>query len=81
MIEVYWVMNSVGQRNGIYRAWVDGKLAADFNDVVFSGATKESFFDRIRFTGTRGGGVSNTLTPPEGQVRRYNRLAFFGSRN
>lgn len=81
MIEVYWVMNSVGQRNGIFRAWVDGRLAADFNDVVFSGATKDSFFDRIRFTGTRGGGVSNTLTPPEGQVRRYNRLAFFGSRN
>ncbi|MCE2902318.1 MAG: Ig-like domain-containing protein [Gemmatimonas sp.] len=80
-IEVYCVMNSVGRKDGILKAWIDGQVAADFTDVRFSGATTESVFENIRFAGTRGGGASTTLTPPEGQIRRYSRLSFFASEN
>jgi hypothetical protein len=78
-IEVYFQMNGVGQQNGVWKAWVDGKPTASFANVVFSSATAQSFFDGIRFTGTRGGGASTALTPPGGQVRRYTRLAFYAA--
>lgn len=80
-IEVYMAMNTVGRSDGIWQVWVDGVLAADLRNVPYSNATAESYFDGIRFTGTRGGGASNTLTPPEGQLRRYDRLAFYASAN
>jgi hypothetical protein len=47
----------------------------------FSAASAQAYFDGIRFTGTRGGGSSNTPTPAGGQVRRYDRLAFYASEN
>jgi hypothetical protein len=80
-IEAYCIMNGVGRSDGVVRAWIDGQLAVDFTNVRFSGATAESVFEGIRFTGTRGGGASSVLTPPQGQVRRFSRLAFFASEN
>jgi hypothetical protein len=80
-IEVYCVMNSVGRNDGVLKAWINGQLAADFTAVRFSGATAESVFENIRFSGVRGGGASSVLTPPQGQVRRFSRLAFFASEN
>jgi len=80
-IEMYCEMNSPGQQNGVWRTWVDGQLAVNFTNVRYSASGAQSYFNGIRFTGTRGGGASAVLTPPEGQVRRYDRLAFFGSGN
>ncbi len=76
-LEYYIVMNSPGQSNGILRIWVNGDLAMDRSNMRYSNASTQSFFDGIRFATTRGGGASSALTPPEGQIRRYDRLAFF----
>ena len=80
-VEFYIEMNTPGQANGVWKAWVDGQVAIDRNDVRFSNASSQATFDAIRFDGTRGCGASSVLTPPGGQVRRYNRLAFYGSTN
>ena len=80
-IEVYAVMNTPGQPNGIWRAWVNGQLAADFSNILYSNAATQATFDGIRFEGTRGGPAATIMTPPGGQVRRYNRLAFYGATN
>jgi uncharacterized protein YjdB len=80
-IEMYCEMNTPGQQNGVWRTWVDGQLAVNFTNVRYSASAGQSYFNGIRFTGTRGGGASAVLTPPEGQVRRYDRLAFFASGN
>lgn len=79
MIEMFLQLNSPNAADGIWRAWVDGVPAADFSNVSYYGAATQSYFDGIRFDGTRGGGTSTVLTPPGGQVRRYNRLAFYAS--
>jgi hypothetical protein len=80
-VEMYCAMNTPGRDDGVWRVWVDGAVAVDFTNVRYSAHPVQSFFDGIRFTGTRGGGASAVLTPPEGQVRRYNRLAFYYSLN
>lgn len=81
IIEIYAVMNTPGQSNGVWRAWVNGQLAADYSNVRYSNAASQSTFDGIRFTGTRGGPNGTVPVPAGGQVRRYNRLAFYGSTN
>ena len=78
-IEAYMALNSVGKADGIWRVWVDGQVAADRSDVAYSNTTDLSYFTGIKFTGVRGGGASTSLTPPEGQIRRYDRLAFYAS--
>lgn len=80
-IEFYVVMNTPGSRNGIWQVWVNGQQVINKTDARFSASSAQAVFDGIRFTGTRGGGQSNTLTPPGGQVRRYSRLAFYASNN
>lgn len=78
-IEAHLVMNTPGQRNGVLRVWVDGEPAVAWTDAYFSAQPTQSTFDAIRFEGVRGGGASSVLTPPEGQVRRYSRLAFYAA--
>ncbi len=80
-VEMYCAMNSPGQRDGVWRVWIDGQIAADFTTVRYSHSAVQSYFDGIRFPGTRGGGASTALTPAGGQFRRYDRLAFFASNN
>jgi uncharacterized protein YjdB len=80
-VEFYVVMNSPGQRNGIWQVWVNGQQVVNKTDARYSAQSVQSYFDGIRFSGVRGGGASSALTPPEGQVRRYNRLAFYASQN
>ena len=80
-IEMYCAMNTPGLQDGVWRVWIDGRVAVDVSNVRYSAHPVQSYFDGIRFTGTRGGGASTTLTPPEGQVRRYDRLAFYASPN
>lgn len=78
-IEAYLVMNTPGRRDGTLRVWVDGALAIDWRDAYYSAQPTQSVFDAIRFEGVRGGGASAVPTPPEGQVRRYSRLAFYAA--
>jgi hypothetical protein len=80
-IEFYVQMNTPGQRNGIWRVWVNGTQVVNMTNSRFSAASAQAYLDGIRFTGTRGGGSSNTPTPAGGQVRRYDRLAFYASEN
>jgi hypothetical protein len=79
LIEYYLKMNSPNKSDGIWKVWANGVPAADFDNIQFSSSSTQVYFDGIRFTGARGGGVSTHATPPEGQVRRYNRLTFFAS--
>lgn len=80
-IEMYAVMNTPGQSNGVWRVWVNGQLAADFTNIRYSSASTQAVFDGIRFEGVRGGPNDNRPVPAGGQVRRYDRLAFYGSPN
>lgn len=80
-VEFYVVMNTPGKSDGVWQAWIDGQMVVDRNDMRYSNASTQSLFEGMRFDGTRGGGPSEVLTPAGGQVRRYNRLAFFGSVN
>jgi hypothetical protein len=74
LVEMYLQMNTPGSSNGVWRAWVNGNLAANVENMQYSDLPRPVFFDGIYFDGTRGGGASTNPTPPSGQVRRYNRL-------
>jgi hypothetical protein len=76
-VEVDLTMNTPAQKNGVYKAWIDGALVMSGSDAVFRGGTAQGWFNAIRFDGTRGGGASSTPTPPGGQVRRYGRFAWY----
>jgi hypothetical protein len=78
-VEVYMEMNAPGSSNGVLKVWVNGQVAANRSDMMYSGASTQSVFDGMQFEGIRGGGASNTPTPAGGQVRRYNRLAFYAA--
>jgi hypothetical protein len=78
-VEYYIAMNTPGQSNGVWRVWINGEVAANLTNVRFSNSASQSVFDGIRFEGVRGGGPSSNPTPAGGQVRRYSRLAFYGS--
>jgi hypothetical protein len=78
-IEFSMEMNTPGSSNGVIKVWVNGQVAANRSDIIYSEAPTQSVCDGVRFDGTRGGGASNTPTPAGGQVRRYNRLAFYGA--
>jgi len=80
-VEYYMAMNTPGQSNGIWQVWINGQLAVNFTNMRYSNASSQSAFDGVRFEGVRGGGPSSTPTPSGGQVRRYSRLAFYGSQN
>jgi hypothetical protein len=77
-IECYMQVNTDDAYDGVLRFWVDGELLWEKLDVRY-GSHPDLSFDGVRFTGTRGGGVSEALTPADGQERRYSRLAFYGS--
>lgn len=79
LVEMYLQMNTPGSANGVWRAWVNGSLAANVANMQYSDLPRPVFFDGIVFDGTRGGGASSSPTPPNGQVRRYNRLAFYAA--
>lgn len=77
LVEMYMQMNTPGKTDGVWKAWVNGHLAADVPNMQYSELNRQTFFDGIVFDGTRGGGASSTPTPPHGQFRRYNRLALY----
>ena len=77
-IEMYLVMNTADTSDGIMKIWVDGEVAEDRSDIRYLNGASPSW-KGMRFDGTRGGGTSTTPTPAGGQVRRYNRLAFYAS--
>ena len=77
-VEVFMQINTPGARNGILRAWVDGQVSINRSDILYYTETSaQGVFDGIRFDGTRGGGTSTEPVPVGGQVRKYNRLAFY----
>lgn len=78
-VEIFMRMNTVGASNGVLKVWVDGGIAVDRSDMVYSNAASASVWDGITFEGIRGGGNSSTPTPAGGQLRRYNRLAFYAA--
>jgi hypothetical protein len=81
-LEFYVEINSPGQNNGVWRMWIDGQLATEYTNLrMYSGGTGQAYYRGIRFDGTRGCGASAVATPAGGQVRKYNRLAFYGSTN
>ena len=78
-VELYMRMNTPGSSNGVLTVWVDDAIALNRSDIRYSDAATQSVWNGIRFDGTRGGGASDTPTPAGGQVRRYNRLAFYAA--
>jgi hypothetical protein len=77
MIEMYCKLNTPGNSDGIWNAWVNGVPATANTDIVYSNHPVQSRFIGRLFDGTRGGGVSGVLTPPGGQQRHYNRLTVY----
>jgi hypothetical protein len=75
-VEVYLRTSTGNANDGIIRIWVDGRVSVDRTNIRFSDGG-QAYFKGIRLEGTRGGGTSTAPVPPEGQVRRYNRLAFY----
>jgi hypothetical protein len=54
-VEHYIKMNTIGQRNGIYRGWIDGRLAFHKTDLVFRNVDRlkiESIWMNIYHGGT-----------------------------
>lgn len=77
MVEHYFVMNTPGVANGVWQAWINGTQVANESTVGY--ANLDSVWQAARWTGTRGGGASTVLTPPEGQRRFYDRVAVWGA--
>lgn len=78
-LEVYIQLNSPNKADGEYRAWINGQLVHSVSNFLYRNGSNQWYFDGILFDGTRGGGASSVLTPPEGQSRRYSRMAFYAS--
>jgi hypothetical protein len=78
-VEVFMELNTPGNKNGVLKVWVDGQVSVDRTNILYYHGAVQGVIDGIRFDGTRGGGTATVPTPPEGQVRKYNRLAFFAS--
>lgn len=77
-LEVYIQLNSPNTANGEYRAWINGQLVHSVSNFLYRNGSSQWYIDGILLEGIRGGGASAVLTPPEGQVRRYSRMAFYG---
>jgi len=81
-IEMFIQMNTPGNADGIWRAWVDGVLVADATALRYTnypGAAQSVFSGALRFNGVRGGGDSSAPVPAGGMSRRFSRLSVYGS--
>lgn len=78
-VEHYMQANTPGKSDGIWRMWINGQLAADHNDVLYSNNAAQVGFNGVRWETVRGGGRDNGPTPPGGQFRIYDRLAVYVS--
>ena len=78
-VEHYMQANTPGKQDGIWRMWIDGVLAADFNDILYSNNSRQVGFQGVRWETVRGGGRDNAPIPPGGQTRTYDRLAVYVS--
>jgi hypothetical protein len=78
-IECFMQMNTPDTSNGVLKIWVDGAVAEDRSNMRYINGATQSVWNGMRFDGTRGGGDSTVAVPAGGQVRRYNRLAFYAS--
>jgi hypothetical protein len=81
VIEGYTQMNTPGNADGIVQVWVDGHVCLNVTNARLSPAAAlgNNYINGVRFTSTRGGGTSTEAIPTGGQVRRFDRLAFYGS--
>ncbi len=78
-IEHYMQMNTPGQRDGVWRMWVNGVLAAEYTNCEFSKTNDQAGFKGIRFITVRGGSDDAQPTPAGGQFRLMDRLAVYVS--
>lgn len=76
-VEYYTRFNSPGQSDGVQRAWVDGRLVLDRQNLNLVDHTSQVLFRWGRLDFTRGGGPSGVLTPLGGQWVDVDRLAFY----
>lgn len=82
LVEMFIQMNTPGNQDGVWQAWIDGIKVADSNSLRFTnypGSPQSTFNGGLRFSTTRGGGTSSVAVPAEGMFRRFNRLAYYGS--
>jgi hypothetical protein len=76
--EFYAQMNTPGNADGIWQAWVDGVRVLNVTNKQFSrNSTTQERFDRGRLDFTRGGGPATILTPLGGQWIEVDRVAFY----
>ena len=76
-VEYYTRFNSPGRSDGVQRAWVDGRLVLDRQNLNLVDHTSQVLFRWGRLDFTRGGGPSTVLTPIGGQWVDVDRLAFY----
>lgn len=78
MLEAHVKLSDVGQTNGFWRQWQNGTLVMDIGNLSNGvGSGPQRYFQSLRFTGTRGGGFDDALTPPEGMYRRFSRFTVY----
>ena len=72
LVEIEVVMNTTtNTTDGELRVWLNGTLVWTRTDLNYGGANAAPTLTTFRIDGTRGGGASSVLTPPEGQTRRF----------
>ncbi len=79
LLEGYVKMNDPNTNNAEMRIWVDGAIAHRVSDFSINDGPQQTFFDGIRFDGTRGGGTSSVPNLVGGQAKRYSRLVWYGA--
>jgi hypothetical protein len=76
--EFFVELNTPGQANGTWQAWINGVRVMNVTNWRFSNnPTTQMLFTLARQDMTRGGGPSTILTPPEGVWVEVDRLAFY----
>lgn len=78
IIEVYAQQNSSGVSDGVMRAWVNGALAWEMDDVRWTDSG-DGYWTGLYVDGTRGGASSLNAVPSGGQYRQYGRLSYHAS--
>ncbi len=62
-IEVLWLANTPGHRNGGFRQWVDGKLTAQASNVIWFLADQKPEWTDVVFDPIYGGGLNPVPRP------------------
>ncbi len=57
-VEVQWIANTPGERNGQYRHWVDGNLVAAATDARYFLAGQRAMWTQVWWDPTYGGGLN-----------------------